>query len=158
MRPRVQQGYWCIWRAQVAKEGAVSSSSSRDHSDHPSGGSMIVSQELFDDANERIRAMQAAHERQITDLTAKMEAEVKARDKEVERLAAEIARMKKEQFTKDPQLLNDLNYPNPRPIAPAHRTHRAPPPQRQRRRHSESGRARSAPEEREGGVSEDAPT
>ena len=139
---------------EQAKEGAVSSSSSRDHSDHPSGGSMIVSQELFDDANERIRAMQAAHERQITDLTAKMEAEVKARDKEVERLAAEIARMKKEQFAKNLHLLNNVTPP----AAPARRTHRAPPPQRQRRRHSESGRARGAPEEREGGVSEDAPT
>ena len=136
---------------EQAKEGAVSSSSSRDHSDHPSGGSMIVSQELFDDANERIRAMEAAHERQITELTAKMEAEVKARDKEVERLAAEIARMKKEQFAKNLHLLNNVTPP----AAPARRTHRAPPPQRQRRRHSESSRARGAPEENEGGVSED---
>ena len=111
---------------EQAKEGAVSSSSSRDHSDHPSGGSMIVSQELFDDANERIRAMQAAHERQITDLTAKMEAEVKARDKEVERLAAEIARMKKS-TTKDlhperSQYPNSLPPPHSPNSPPLHRS------------------------------------
>merc|ERR1711965_1129921 len=57
---------------EQAREGGAAGHPSNHPSDnHPAssfsggGGMMLVSQELFDDANDRIRLMEAAHERQI---------------------------------------------------------------------------------------------